>query len=50
MCGVEVDLDYIPSLTIADQASVTKVPGTSKCKLETSDDAEYRGCLKEAKW
>ena len=49
MCGVKVDLNYVPSL-IADQASVIKVPGASKCKRETSDDSEYRGCLKEAKW
>ena len=50
MCGVKVDLNYMPSLTIADRASVTKVPGTSKCKLETSDDSEYRECLEDAKF
>ena len=47
MCGVKVDLNYVPSL-IADQASVIKVPGASKCKRETIDDSEYWGCLKDA--
>ena len=32
------------------QTSVTKVPGASKCKAETSDDEEYRGCLEDAQF
>ena len=28
---------------------VTKVPGTTKCKAETSNDEDYRMCLEDAK-
>ena len=29
---------------------VTKVPGTTKCKAETSNDEDYRMCLKDAQF
>ena len=31
------------------QTSVTKVPGTTKCKAETSNDEDYRMCMEDAK-